>query len=55
MGRDTVTIYAAQVEVNGVMQWVGVAIFKTGHLVNRIATVLIPSAEQLERAGIKPG
>jgi len=55
LGSDTVTIYAAQVEVNGVMQWVSVAIYQTGHLVNRIATILIPTAEQLERAGIKPG
>ncbi len=51
-GQDTVNIYAAQVSVKGVIQWVGVAIYQTGEFANRIATVLIPSAEQLEKAGI---
>jgi RHS repeat-associated protein len=56
LGVDTATGYAAQVMVQGRLEWVAVTIYETGIAAGvtpgTLATVLIPSAEQLARYGL---
>ncbi len=54
MGTERATAYAAQVEVAGKTQWVSVAIYETGVMAGELATVVTPTAAQLQAAGILP-